>query len=397
MSKGKLVITRMEKNVLSLLFGNDGELMQIYCDGGRYESLVGNIYVGRVSNIVESINGAFVEFAHEKTGYMALEDEKNPIFTDINRKEAPIKNGDTLIVQVTKDAAGNKEPVVSTNITLTGKYVVLSTASTGLHFSSKFRNKEKIEKIRAKYEELGIDGFGFIIRTNAAKAPMDSIFEEIDLYSQLWKALRDCAFGKKGIGQIYSSPKSYIASIRDGYDDDVSSIITDNARIYQEIYDYLSVYQTDDIDKLSLYDNPYVSLDALYSISSHINDALKERVWLKSGGYLIIQPTEAFVSIDVNTGKYVSKKDSQKEFLKINLEAAEEIAKQIRLRNLSGIIIIDFINMKSKERRDQLMKEFDALLKKDPQKTTLVEMTKLNLVEITRKKERRPLYELLDI
>ncbi|MBQ9814371.1 MAG: ribonuclease E/G [Lachnospiraceae bacterium] len=395
--EGKLVITRIENNILSLLMNDDNEIEQIYCDGGRFESLVGNIYVGRVTNIIDNINGAFVEYASGRSGFMLLDDEPDPTFADINRDEGPIRCGDMLLVQITKDASKNKEPVLTTNITLTGKYIVLTTKNPGLHFSAKFRNKEKSAEILERYEQLGPKEYGFIIRTNAANAPLDSIFEEIDLYSQLWLTLRDCGYYKKKISQIYSAPKSYLASIRDGYDEKVHTIITDNNKIYKEISDYLTVYQPDDADKLQLYDNPYVSLDVLYSIRSQIEDVLSERVWLKSGGYLIIQPTEALISIDVNTGKYVSKRDAQREFLKINLEAAEEIARQIRLRNLSGIIVVDFINMKSAASRDLLLKAFEGYLKRDPQKTTLVDMTKLNLVEVTRKKERRPLYELMDI
>ena len=150
------------------------------------------------------------------------------------------------------------------------------------------------------------------------------------------------------------------------------------------------------MNKLKFYDNAVTSLQTLYSVKKELENALAEKVWLRSGGYIIIQPTEAFVSIDVNSGKYVSKKDAQKEYFKINLEAAEEIAHQIRLRNLSGIIIVDFINMLVKENQEKLMKEFEQFVSDDPIKTTLVDMTKLNLVELTRKKARRPLHELVN-
>ena len=195
---------------------------------------------------------------------------------------------------------------------------------------------------------------------------------------------------------IYQAPKSYITSIRDGYHNEVAQIITDDEVIYEEISEYLEVYQSEDTNKLKFYDNSVTSLQTLYNVRRDIEEALSEKVWLKSGGYLVIQPTEAFVSIDVNSGKYVSKKDAQKEYFKVNLEAAEEIAHQIRLRNLSGIIIVDFINMQVKENQEKLMKAFEEFVAEDPIKTSIVDMTKLNLVEITRKKARRPLYELVD-
>ena len=162
-----------------------------------------------------------------------------------------------------------------------------------------------------------------------------------------------------------------------------------------EVKDYLQKEQPEDIEKLRLYYDKLLPLHKLYSIEKRLEDALKEYVWMKSGSYLVIQPTEALTVIDVNTGKNISKKKDDETYLKINLEAAREAAKQIRLRNLSGIIIVDFINMNKKEYTEQLLSEFESLLKRDPIATTLVDMTKLQLVEVTRKKVRKPLHELM--
>lgn len=394
---GKLIITKYKNNILSLLYNENNELEEIYCDAGKRESLLGNIYVGRVANIVNSINAAFIEFSPGKMGYFAIDDEPDPIYVDLEREPGPIKAGDVLIVQVIKDAQKSKEPVLSSNINFTGKYVVLTLNHPGIHFSSKFKDIQKKRLIRQRYESIKNDKFGFIIRTNSEYADINAIFEEIDFYSTLWLTVRDYGAYQTVFSLLYPAPKSYITSIRDGYDSMVSMILTDDAQIYDEVKNFLMVYQNDDLDKLVFYDNKFVPLNVLYSVDKLIEDALKEKVYLKSGGYLVIEPTEALVSIDVNTGKYVSRHKAQDEYLKINLEAAKEIARQIRLRNLSGIIIVDFINMKIPENRQILMKTLMQLLAGDPQKTTLVDMTKLNLVEITRKKGRRPLYELLDI
>lgn len=394
---GKLIITKYKNNILSLLYNENNELEEIYCDAGKRESLLGNIYVGRVANIVNSINAAFIEFSPGKMGYFAIDDEPDPIYVDLEREPGPIKAGDVLIVQVIKDAQKSKEPVLSSNINFTGKYVVLTLNHPGIHFSSKFKDIQKKRLIRQRYEGIKNDKFGFIIRTNSEYADINAIFEEIDFYSTLWLTVRDYGAYQTVFSLLYPAPKSYITSIRDGYDSMVSMILTDDAQIYDEVKNFLMVYQNDDLDKLVFYDNKFVPLNVLYSVDKLIEDALKEKVYLKSGGYLVIEPTEALVSIDVNTGKYVSRHKAQDEYLKINLEAAKEIARQIRLRNLSGIIIVDFINMKIPENRQILMKTLTQLLAGDPQKTTLVDMTKLNLVEITRKKGRRPLYELLDI
>ena len=266
----------------------------------------------------------------------------------------------------------------------------------GLFFSNKIKWPELKEAIQTRYDELGYDGFGFIIRTNAMHASIESIFEEIEFFRNLWIATSDLRIYRKCFSLLYQAPSSYISSIRDGYHNEVGWIVTDDERIYKEIKDYLEVYQPEDIHKLKLHDGSVTTLKVLYNVDRDLERVLSEKVWLKSGGYLIIQPTEALVSIDVNSGKYVSKKEAQKEYLKINLEAAKEISHQIRLRNLSGIIIVDFINMQSAESKETLIKAFEEELAEDPIKTTLVDMTKLNLVEITRKKGRRPLHELVN-
>ena len=393
--QGKLVITRIQDYIFSLLYDNTNKVLQINCDGHK-ETILNNIYIGKVTNIVQNINAAFVEFSKGKTGYLPLDEGVEPQFVDLERQPGPIRVGDEIIVQVVKESVGNKEPVISCNINFVGKYVVLSLKNRGLSFSNKIKWPELKEAITNRYEQLEERPFGFIIRTNAMHAEIESIFDEIDFFSNLWLAVSDLRIYSKCYAMIYQAPKSYITSIRDGYHHEVSQIITDNESIYKEIHDYLDVYQPEDVNKLKLYDNAVTSLQTLYNVKKELENALDEKVWLRSGGYIIIQPTEAFVSIDVNSGKYVSRKDAQKEYFKINLEAAEEIAHQIRLRNLSGIIIVDFINMLVKENQEKLMKEFEQFVSDDPIKTTLVDMTKLNLVELTRKKARRPLHELVD-
>ena len=171
--------------------------------------------------------------------------------------------------------------------------------------------------------------------------------------------------------------------------------MTDDEELYQELQAYLKESQPEDLDKLRWYQDPLLPLKSLYRLNRAVEEATSPRVWLKSGGYLVIEPTEALVVIDVNTGKYAEKKTMSETILKINLEAAREIGRQLRLRNLSGIIIIDFIDMKEEEHRRQLLKELEEVVRRDPIKTTVVEITRLNLVELTRKKLHRPLYEQL--
>lgn len=393
--QGKLVITRIKEYVFSLLYDNENNLMQVSCDGGE-KNILNNIYIGRVNNLMPNINAAFIEFSKGQMGYYPMHKEDAPEFVDLEREPGPLRVGDALYVQVIKEAVGNKEPVLSSGITFTGKYVVFSLKNRGVSFSNKIKWPELKEAILQRYEQLGYDGFGFIIRTNAMHANIESIFEEIEFFRNLWVATSDLRIYRKCGSLLYQAPSSYISSIRDGYHNEVGWIVTDDAKIYQEIKDYLEVYQPEDVQKLRLHDGSVTSLKVLYNVDRDLERVLSEKVWLKSGGYLIIQPTEALVSIDVNSGKYVSKKEAQKEYLKINLEAAKEIAHQIRLRNLSGIIIVDFINMQSEEHREILLKSLGDAVSEDPVKTTVVDMTKLNLVELTRKKGRRPLHEMVN-
>ena len=177
------------------------------------------------------------------------------------------------------------------------------------------------------------------------------------------------------------------------YDSEVEQVLTDDELLYREIKSYLVEHQPEDVDRLSFYQDDLLPMKKLYSLESQLSQALQERVWLKSGGYLIIQPTEALTVIDVNTGKFEGGKKKETAFLKINCEAAVEIARQLRLRNLNGIIIVDFINMEEEASKAALLSEFDAQLRRDPIRTTLVDMTKLSLVEVTRQKRERPLAE----
>lgn len=393
--QGKLVITRIKEYVFSLLYDNGNNLMQISCDGGE-QNILNNIYIGRVNNLMPNISAAFVEFSKGRMGYYPISPSDEPVFVDLERKPGPLRVGDEIVVQVAKEAVGNKEPVLTSNISFAGKYVVFSLHKKGVYFSNKIKWPELKEAVQTRYEQLGYDNYGFIIRTNAMHASIESIFEEIEFFRNLWIATSDLRIYRKCFSLLYQAPSSYISSIRDGYHNEVGWIVTDDEKIFAEIKDYLEVYQPDDIHKLKLHDGSVTSLKVLYNVDRDLERALSEKVWLKSGGYLIIQPTEALVSIDVNSGKYVSKMEAQKEYLKINLEAAAEIAHQIRLRNLSGIIIVDFINMQLEENRETLMKTFAEELADDPVKTTLVDMTKLNLIELTRKKGRRPLHELVN-
>lgn len=237
--------------------------------------------------------------------------------------------------------------------------------------------------------------YGWIVRTNAEGYCEEELESEakclVEKYEELIKVAKFRTAGQV----LYQAPKSYLTELRDQNSASFERIVTDCEDVYQEIEEYLKEYQQEDAKKLEYYQDEQISLSNLLGLEKDIEEALKEKVWLKSGGYLIIQPTEAMVVIDVNTGKSVNKKKAKEHFRLINLEAGKEIARQIRLRNLSGIIIVDFIDLDTEEAKEELMNALKGFVAKDRIKTDVIDMTKLNLVEITRKKVMKPIYEQL--
>lgn len=390
----QLVITRHGQKIVSSLF-EQNTMIQVHIERAQDTSLLGNVYVGKVKNIVKNINAAFVEIADGQMCYLALGETRNPIFCNA-KKNDKICIGDELIVQVSKDAIKTKNPSVTTKLQFPGKYVVLTHGDTRISISSKIRENEDRQRLQNMVKDAvgKKTGFGMIVRTNALLAEETLVETEIQALVSIYQEILQTGRYKSSFSQLYQAPNGYLCDIRDGYEDKIDRIITDDEEIYQQIERYLSNYQPQDLEKLDKYEDKMITLNHLYGVETKIEKAMQERVWLKSGGYLVIQPTEALTVVDVNTGKAIAgKKAAEKHFLKINLEAAVEIARQIRLRNLSGILIIDFIDMEQKGAKKELIERLEQEIKKDPVKTVFVDMTKLNLVELTRKKVRKPLHE----
>lgn len=388
----KLIITKLEEHIISAIYDGN-EMLQVNLDKLNEKSILGNIYVGKVKNIVKNIDAAFVEIAAGKMCYLAINENPAPIFVN-TKKNNRILVGDELLVQIAKEDIKTKAPVVTTNLNFTGKYCVLIHGKPTLGVSTKIEDEAERKRLKGIMKNFTGDTYGFIVRTNAMYISEERIAEEVQVLVQQYAYIREFGIHKTPFSLIHQTPPGFICDIRDGFADKIDEIQTDDPELYDNIRCYLENYQKEDLAKLKRYEDKLITLGNLYSIRTKLDNALHLKVWLKSGGTIIIQPTEALTVIDVNTGKAISgKKKTQDTFFKINMEAAREIAKQIRLRNLSGIIIIDFIDMEKQEYKDSLMRELDDLFRTDPIKTTLVDMTALNLVEVTRKKVRKPLHE----
>ena len=393
MTDKKLIITKYQNKIVTMLMKNT-EVVELHVSEDETTSVrLGNIYIGKVKRIVPNIQAAFVEIADGVECYYSLVENKYPIFTHKIGKK-PLCIGDELLVQVTKDAVKTKVPTVNCELNFTGKYAILTSGDTRIGISNKL-SKSESERLHQLAAPYGTNEYGFIIRTNAKDADNEIILAEIERLIAEYQVLINNASTRTCFSCMRSAPKLYLTELRNVYQEGLSEIVIEDTDIYQEVQSYLQEMQPEDLNKLRLYEDRLLPLHKLYSLEHHLQKALNERVWLKSGAYLVIQPTEALTVIDVNTGKCISKKKDDETFLRINLEAAKEVARQIRLRNLSGIIIVDFINLNEQSSMDELLKMLQKELRKDPIATTLVDVTKLQLVEITRKKIRKPLHETI--
>ena len=390
----KLIITKIEEHIVTTVLENE-KVVELHVSNNEEHDTVklGNIYVGRVKNIVANINAAFIEVAPGVECYYAIGDNPTPIFTKKIGKK-PLCIGDELLVQISKEAVKTKAPTVSSKLNLTGKYAVLTYGDTRVGASAKLAKEEKMRLIELA-TEYATSEFGIIMRTNAKDAEAALVHAELTKLCKEYQVLREQASTRICYSCLIGAPKEYLSELKNIYQEGLTDIIIEDKTIYGEIKSFLIKEQPEDIDKLRLYEDKLLPLHKLYGIETHLANALKERVWLKSGAYLVIQPTEALTVIDVNTGKCVSKKKDDVAYLKINMEAAKEAARQIRLRNLSGIILVDFINLSKEEYMDELLRVFRQELQKDPIATSLVDVTKLQLVEVTRKKVRKPLHEIV--
>ncbi len=409
----RYIITEIDGSIFSFLLQNN-RAVEIHCDEKQPSTAVGDIYIGKIKNIAKNINAAFVEISPGLSCYLPLDELKNPIYTKKGTSKLP-QAGDELIVQICREGIKTKLPAVTTNLTLHGKYALLTTGNTQFSVSSKL-SKETRERLlifvreyanREYPDRESHDGklaacenadcsnrpYGWLLRTNAGTAEEALLQKDMERLETRYETLMQQAQFRTCFSCLHRSPSPYLTRLLDLYDSCADQILTDDDTLFQEIRAYLELNQPEDIRKLSLYRDDLLPLKKLYSLEQQLSRALQERVWLDCGGYLVIQPTEALTVIDVNSGKYEGGKKKEAAFLKINCEAASEIARQIRLRNLSGIIIVDFINMEQQESRETLLSLLDSELRKDPIRTVLVDMTKLSLVEITRMKKEKPLAE----
>lgn len=370
-------------------------IVEIRLESDQEKSILGNIYTGQVENIASNIQAAFVQIEPGKRCYYPLAEAQRAVFSAGRKGNGPLRPGDELLVQVSRDAMKGKLPALTSNLNFTGRYLVLTTGDKKFGQSSKLaqEDRHRLSGWLKEEAERPDKEFGIIVRTNAADASKEEILKELEwLKGRYHKAVvqgrnRTC------FSLVLETEPFYVAAVRDAYGRDLDEIITDVPEIREMILGYLEEISPELKEKLRFYQDKLLPLYKLYRVETALDAIQKEKVWLNSGGFLVIQQTEAFVSIDVNSGKYTGKKKMEETFRKINLEAAAEISRQLRLRNLSGIILIDFINMENPDHREELFHVLQKLLRKDPIKSRAIDITPLHILEMTRKKVRRPVIE----
>lgn len=396
MTDSKLVMTEYKHGILTFLLENNRFLDVNFC-AGQSDAKIGDIFVAKVSHIVKNIQAAFITYQKDKTGYLSLKVSGNPVL--LNRTyDGRIIEGDELLVQLEKEGIRTKEPVFTTNLSLAGRYSVITSSNLTKNVSSKLTKEQKTILSACIPEKCP---YGVVVRTNAARliktGQLPEITAEINTLCEKMNRILTQGIHRTCFSKVYEEIPEYIKFIRDENQKEFTSVVTDIEAVYEHVKTYFAEYEPDFLEKLSLYNDTEYSLSKLYSVETKMKELLEKKVWLKSGAYLVIEQTEAMYVIDVNSGKNVSKKKSEEVIYQMNQEAAWEIMRQIRLRNFSGMILIDFINMDNKEQETKLLNELRILAQKDTVKTTVVDMTALGIVEITRKKTKKSLKQQLCI
>ena len=396
----KLIITEMLLNEVPCTvcaIVQDQKVIELRLEPSGKKNTLNNIYVGQVENIAANIQAAFVRLSDSVNGYLPLNQCTNAIYTDGRKSGQPLRPGDQLLVQINREAMKGKLPALTANLNFSGKYLVLTTGNKKIGFSNKLTKEEStlLNKWLEEERNLSEREYGLIVRTNAADASKEDFLYELDLLKKQYQKVAVNGRNRTCFSLLYEAEAFYLAAVRDIYTRDLEEIVTDIPEIHSRIQDYLAEFQPEKQTLLRLYEDKLLPLYKLYNLEGAIEEIQHEKIWLKSGGFLVIQQTEAFVSIDVNSGKYTGKKKAEETYRKINLEAAGEIARQLRLRNLSGIILIDFINMQNPDHQDELFHVLKKHLRKDPVKSRAIDITPLHILEMTRQKIRRPLIEEL--
>src|SRR5438128_6979778 len=391
-------VTPQETRVAML---EQGVVQELHIERASARGLVGNIYLGRVARVLPGMQSAFVEIGLERAAFLHIADiwehRQNGHGHDSKPIERILHEGQSLLVQVIKDPIGTKGARLSTQVSLAGRLLVYLPQDSHIGISQRIEDEAERENLRGRLQQLLPEGLtgGFIIRTMAETATEREMKNDIDYLTKLWADLTAKSGALPVPSPIYQDLSLAQRVLRDMVTEETARILVDSRETHQKMQDFARQYTQAIVDRIAHYSGGERPLFDLHGVEDEIEKALARRVDLKSGGYLIIDQTEAMTTIDVNTGGFVGGRSFDDTIFKTNLEAAQVIARQLRLRNLGGIIVIDFIDMENADHRAAVLAEFNKALDRDRTRLTVNGFTQLGLVEMTRKRTRESLAHVL--
>ncbi|HWQ30201.1 MAG TPA: Rne/Rng family ribonuclease, partial [Negativicutes bacterium] len=382
------------------------ELTEIYIEKQSNERITGNIYKGRVENVLPGMQAAFVDIGLDKNAFLYVKDAlPNTYFDEDDEYVNPaqykdyqidelLKPGQEIMVQIMKEPIDSKGARVTTHITLPGRFVVLMPTVEYIGISRRIESDELREKLKKTAEELKPKGMGLIVRTAAEDCTPQDISNDINFLLKLWDNIKQ----KQKTGEIprivHKDMSIVYRTVRDMFTKDIDRLVINNKEHYEKIREMSVMISPHLKNRVEYYSKDHDIFEH-FQVEAQVSKIINRKVWLKCGGYIVIDQTEALTSIDVNTGKFVGTVDLKDTVLKTNTEAAREIAKQLRLRDIGGIIIIDFIDMPDTENENAVIEALKNALKKDRTRTNVLGMTQLGLLEMTRKKVRQRIEKVL--
>ncbi|MCK5126870.1 MAG: Rne/Rng family ribonuclease [candidate division Zixibacteria bacterium] len=411
MKKEIIVNSTQYETRVALLEG--GKLVELTVKGADDNRIVSNIFKGKIKTVLPGMQAAFVDIGMEKAAFLhssdigkladgghydADDDEEAPV--DIIRKtkragiETVLKEGQEVLVQVIKEPISTKGPRVSTEISLAGRYVVMVPDDHAVRVSKKISDWAEKKRLRSIVRDMRPEGFGFIVRTEGEGRSESDFKADIKRLLKYWTQLTKRADRLEPPALLHQEMSMITGIIRDIYSDDIESLVVDNRAVYREIVSFVREIAPALKGRVKLYKEKKPIFDA-YNIEPDIEKMIDRKVWIKKGAYLIIDQTEAMVTIDVNTGRFVGRKDQETTIFRTNIDAAREVARQVRLRDIGGLIVIDFIDMYNRENRRKLYDEYCYQLRNDRAKRAVSPVSDFGLIEMTRERIRPSLMTAL--
>ncbi|HOP40304.1 MAG TPA: Rne/Rng family ribonuclease [Geobacteraceae bacterium] len=412
----ELVINTTSHETRIALIEN-GTIAELYIERSRVKGIVGNIYKGRVIRVLPGMQAAFVDVGMEKAAFLYVADvfeaiEDYETFMDGNDKkengtdndghplnpmhpiEELLQEGQEILVQVSKEPIGTKGARITAHISLPGRHLVYMPTVDHVGVSRRIENEEERERLKEIVERIRPNSGGFIVRTVSEGKSEEDLVTDMQYLTTLWEEIVKKNENAHAPCLIHSDLEVTQKVLRDILSEDVDRIVVDSKPEYDKVVQFITTFMPKIRYSIELYEENEPIFDH-FGLEVEISRALERKVWLKSGGYIIIEQTEALTAVDVNTGRYVGKHNLEDTILKTNLEAVKEIAYQLRLRNIGGIIIIDFIDMEKEVNRDKVFTALEEAMKTDKSKTNILKMSELGLVEMTRKRVRESVGRLM--